>query len=138
MAWLNARPEKAESDKSKAPAPSRREQLEAVGTYHPPMPPCDAHYLVDHLFEIGPTAPAGAGEGAISHVDLAAWMGNTGICLNAWEARTLRRLSMDYLGESHKATKRGHPAPWQAEGLVVDQLVNDIDMKNALRGLAKL
>lgn len=112
--------------------------MEKDGIDEPPMPECDAYYLAAYLFEIGPTAPAGTGEGAISHVDLAAWMGNTGIGLNAWEARTLRRLSMDYLSESHQATKRGHPAPWQAEGLVVDQLVNDIDMKHALRGLAKL
>lgn len=103
------------------------------------MPPCDAHYLASYLFEIGPTSPSSAGEAPVTHSELAAWMGNTGICLNPWEARTLRRLSIDYLNESQKATKRGHPAPWQSQEVVaVDKLVAASVQKNAFRELAKL
>lgn len=73
------------------------------------MPPCDALYLVGYLFEIGPTM----GEGPMTHGEIESWMRNTGIRLNTWEIRTLKRLSLDYLGESHKATERGRPAPWE-------------------------
>ncbi len=102
------------------------------------MPPCDAEYLASYLFEVGPTSPAGVGEGPISHGEIAAWMANTGIRLNPWEARTLRRLSIDYLNESGKATTRGHPAPWQSEDFAIDKAVAANHTKNALRDLAKL
>jgi hypothetical protein len=76
------------------------------------MPPCDAGYLIDYLFEIGPTMAAGMGEATISHSELSAWQHNTGISLNSWESRMLKRLSLEYLGESHKARSPDHPAPW--------------------------
>lgn len=34
----------------------------------------------------------------ITHADIAHWQANTGININAWEARTLRRLSREYVG----------------------------------------
>lgn len=111
-AWLNAVPEKAESDKSKAPEVSRREALKRGGILEPGMPSCDAPHLVAWLFEIGPTLPAGMGEGPLTHGELQSWQLNTGIALQSWETRLLRRLSLDYLNESHKARARDCPAPW--------------------------
>lgn len=104
----------------------------------PALPPCDAPYLADYLFEIGPSASGGMGDGPIGHGDIAAWMANTGIRLTPWEARTLRRLSVDYVAESHKATKRNCPAPWQSDEFEVDKAVAGNVTKNALRDLAKL
>lgn len=95
------------------------------------MPPCDALHLAGYLFDIGPTS----GDGPISHGDIASWMANTGIKLNPWQALTIRRLSVDYLNESYRATKRGAAAPWQS-GISHEKPVNDT--KNALRNLAKL
>jgi hypothetical protein len=76
------------------------------------MPPCDAPYLVEYLFEIGPTMAAGMGNGPLTHGEIASWQNNTGIDLNAWETRTLKRLSLDYLGESQRATARDAMPPW--------------------------
>lgn len=137
-AWLNARPEKVDGDKSKAPELTRRQQLEKDGIDNPEMPPCTAHYMVAFFFEVGPCASSGMGDAPLSHSEIAAWMQNTGIRLNPWEARTLRRLSIAYLNESQKATKRGHPAPWQSDGVAIDKIVAANSMKNALRDLANL
>lgn len=77
------------------------------------MPECDARYLADYLWEIGPTMPAGMGAGPISHSDIQHWQSNTGIALSAWEARTLRRLSIDYLNASHLARSPFSDPPWE-------------------------
>jgi hypothetical protein len=69
-------------------------------------------HFVNYLYELGPTVAAGAGEGPITHLEIAAWQGNTGIALEGWESRLLRNLSLAYLSESHKATKPDCPAPW--------------------------
>lgn len=110
-------PEKSESDKSKTPEISRREKLKKklkLGDAEElDMPPCDAHYLVGYLFEMGPTLPSGLGDSALTHGEIAAWQSNTGIELNAWESRTLKRLSNDYMSEARQANKIDRPAPWQ-------------------------
>ncbi len=77
------------------------------------MPPCDAAFLASYLFEMGPTLPAGPGEGPLTHLEIASWQRNTGIELDSWQARMLRRLSQDYANESAKAKERDCPAPWQ-------------------------
>ena len=105
-------PEKPKSDKSEGAEISRRETLKAGGIEEPAMPPCDAEFMVAYLFEVGPTVAAGMGAGPITHGDIADWQSNTGIELDAWQARTLRRLSLDYLAESHKASKPDCPPPW--------------------------
>ncbi len=76
------------------------------------MPPCEALYLAGWLFEIGPTMVAGMSEGPLTHGEIESWQRNTGISLNTWEARILKRMSIDYLSESRKATERGYPSPW--------------------------
>lgn len=128
-------PEKADGDSNKAPDVSRREALKKKGIDPPEMPPCDAPHLVAWLFEIGPTQPAGMGEGPLTHGELASWQANTGITLQSWEARLLRRLSLDYLDQSHKARARDCPAPWG------DAPVPNLKAertRDALRALAKL
>lgn len=137
-AWLDARIKKAAGDKSDTPELTRREHLAKDGIETPVMPPCSAQYVLGYLFEIGPTAAVGMGEGPITHSEIAAWMGNTGIRLSPWEARMLRRLSVDYLRESSRATQRGHPAPWQSKAIDVDKLVASSNTKDAIRNLLKL
>lgn len=72
------------------------------------MPPHDAEYITAYLFEIGPTM----GDTALTHTEIAHWQRNTGIELDAWETRFVKRLSVEYLAESHNATKSAAPSPW--------------------------
>lgn len=76
--------------------------------FSPEMPPVEARYLIDFLFEIGPTI----GEQALTHGEIEAFQRNTGICFTGWESRTLKILSNEYLSESWKARKREARAPW--------------------------
>jgi len=130
-AWLNATPERPKNDKSDKPRLSRRESLKN----EPDMPPVEgAGYLLEYLWEIGPAVSTGIGAGPVSHEELLAWQSNTGIELSAWEARTLRRLSCDYLSESHAAEKRDAKAPWRP----ADAKPEISDTQQALRALANL
>ena len=72
-----------------------------------------ADYLLGYLFEIGPTVAAGMGAGPIEWPHINAWCERIGIDLEPWESRFLRRLSLEYLSESHKAEKRDARAPWR-------------------------
>lgn len=68
--------------------------------------------MLGYLFEVGPNTWAGMGEAPISHAEIQAWQHNTGIALSAWEARTLRRLSVAYVDQLHKSRDPQCPAPW--------------------------
>ena len=85
--------------------------MEADGI-EPDMPDIDARYLVDYLFEIGPTMVAGMGEAPLSAQEIKAWQDLCGIDLQPWEFRLLRRLSRDYLAESYKAENPACPPPF--------------------------
>ena len=100
----------------------------------PEMPPCHAPHMVGYLFEIGPTMAAGMGNGPITHGEIESWQRNTGITLDAWESRTLKRLSLEYLNESYKSEERDCPPPFQ----LVDMTQENRDavahqIKNAMR-----
>lgn len=54
-------------------------------------------YLLEYLFEIGPTKPAGMGGlVGLDEIDLVAWQSNHGVRLSSWEIKTIRRLSQEY------------------------------------------
>jgi hypothetical protein len=77
------------------------------------MPPIEwGSYLLDYLFEMGPTMAAGMGSGPLTFMEMEAWQRTVGIDLSPLEVRLLRRLSNEYLGESYAATKRDRPAPY--------------------------
>lgn len=78
----------------------------------PTMPDNPLPYIVTWLLEVGPTVPAGMGSGPIGWRDIEAWSALTGTGIQPWEARLLRRLSGDFLSQSHKAEKPDCPAPW--------------------------
>lgn len=126
-------PERAQSDKSDKPLFTRRESLAT----EPDMPAVEgAGYLLSYLWEVGPVVAAGAGSGPVTHEELRAWQSNTGIDLSAWEARTLRRLSCDYLAESRAAEKRDAKAPWRSDTPDVAGVAKT--MQEAIRALAQL
>lgn len=80
--------------------------------YDPPMPLVDAKYLLDYLWEVGPTMAAGMGSGPITHQELQAWQALTGIELKPWENKFLRMLSIEFLVQTSKSEKYDAPAPW--------------------------
>lgn len=91
---------------------SRRERIERDGG-EIEMPPFDeGEYLIAYLYELGPTVAAGMGAGPVTFTEMAAWQAARGFDLAPWEARLLRRLSVDYLAESHRATQRDCRPPW--------------------------
>lgn len=73
------------------------------------MPPAgSAAYLLAHFWQVGPAV----GEHAITSGELRDYQQNMGISLSPWECKTLRRLSIDYLNESQRATKADCPPPY--------------------------
>ncbi|MDQ1834665.1 hypothetical protein [Massilia scottii] len=107
--------EKAEGDKSKEPARSRLQLLRIKGgeDFQPAMPPLDCgEHLVDLLWKWGPTMCTSMGDAPLTHQELSHCQINTGVELSGWEAETLVKLSREYFGESHRATKRDCKPPF--------------------------
>lgn len=111
-AWLNTAPILRDRQ-STGPTLTRLEEArQSLGDddFNPEMPVVVGHdQLASFLWEVGPTT----GGHAITHVDIACWQHNTHIHLDAWEARTLRRLSLEYAGECARATDPNCPSPTQ-------------------------
>lgn len=105
-------PDKADDDKSKAPGKTRLQQMKDAArdeSFEPDMPePGAAAYLLDHFWSVGPAV----GEHALTYAELDRYECRMGISLTPWECRTLRRLSIEYLNEAHRATKRDCPPPF--------------------------
>ena len=77
------------------------------------MPALDCgEHLIDLLWKWGPAMSSSMGESPLTHQEISYCQANTGIELSAWEAETLIRLSREYLGESHRATKRDCKPPF--------------------------
>lgn len=103
--------------------------------YEPEMPPLEgSEYILGYLYEIGPIMSGAMGSGPITHGELCAWQSNTGIRLSPWEVRTLRRLSIEYLNEQHRAGKLGCEPPWKSEDLKPEPSA----VQQSLRALANL
>lgn len=78
-------------------------------------------YLVEYLFQFGPTLAAGMGLGPVTFQEMRAWQDMAGIKLQPWEAALLRRLSGEYADEAHKAVKRDRPPPF-SDSLTIQRL----------------
>lgn len=130
---MSAVPDKAKGDKSEAPEPSRFEAIKAKGI-EPEMPSIDAEFIVGYLYDIGPTM----GDKAISHQEIESWQRNTGIDLDAWQTRTLHRLSVEYLVMSHNAKARDCQPPFKTPDLQPVVSVKTEETRNSLRALANL
>lgn len=92
----------------------RREQNKK--SFMPAMPPVTVgRYLLDYLFELGPAVPNGMGSSPVPFSEIDKWSELTGIPLQPWEVRTLRRLSQDYVNEAGAATKHDAEEPWDTQ-----------------------
>jgi hypothetical protein len=130
-------PELPEGQKRRgAPQKPRREQIEDDGR-EPLMPPLDwGDYLVEYLFEIGPTLPTGMGSAPLTPPVIESAQRLLGIEFQPWEARLLLRLSREYLAESLKATKDGCPPPWvDSENAEADRIATAKRLEQAMMDL---
>lgn len=97
------------------------------------MPQCAAVYLVNYLIEMGVTK----GDIALPLCEIESWQRQSGIELQPWEVRFVKRLSEAYLSESHTARDPDAEAPWADAPYVVAtprQTANRL--KAAMRSLA--
>ncbi|WP_051971855.1 hypothetical protein [Massilia sp. 9096] len=109
-AWLNAAPKPPKGDNT--PSKSRRETLEGEGI-EPELPPLEwGGYLVEYLFEFGPTTATGMGSVPVEPQCIESWQRQTGLNLSPWEFLTLQRLSKEYAAEASNATEPDRFAPF--------------------------
>ena len=127
-AWLHAVPKEAKT--SRLDSLKLEEKIVS-------MPLVSAPHIIDYLYEIGPTLAGGMGGVPLSHLEIDAWQRNTGIDLDAWEARFLVRLSREFLAESHKAEAKDRPAPWTEVPVEVDRDQVSRSLFNALESMRK-
>lgn len=99
MAWLNTIPD---GDKS-----TRQSWLEANG-YEVVYPECDADYILVYLQEIGMSL----GDQPLNFSEIRAYQDVTGIDLQSWESRIIKRLSVAYLSESNLAKSQDRESQW--------------------------
>lgn len=131
---MNAVPEAPErapgKPSAKLPPPvSRRDAFKRRGA-EVQMPPIQwGGYILDYLFEVGPTMPSGMGSGPLTFSEIEAWQRAVGIRLSPFEAQLLRRLSVEYFGESHSATKADSPPPYGVSLRLVEVSQKEINRK---------
>lgn len=91
--------------------------------------------MLTYLFDCGPVLNTGSGMAPLTHQELQAWQHNTATPLTPWEARALRRLSQEYLGELIAAESPGRPPPWEGAEDVVKR-VTAANLRSAIGDLA--
>ncbi len=102
--------------------------MELDGIESPDMPECEAVYIIGYLSEVGPMQ----GDGPITHGEIEAWQRNTGIDLDAWEARTLRTISAEYASWHYRATDPLEPSPW------VPEEMSEVNREAAARNIGSI
>lgn len=88
-----------------------------------------APHVTEWWLDIGPSISGDAGERPIEWRDMAAWEHFTGIELDTWEARTIRRLSRVYLSQRYDAKKPDCPPPYSGKK---DEIIGQRDKVAAL------
>jgi hypothetical protein len=141
-AWLDATMDRPEGDQKSART-SRLRRLRADmknDNYMPEMPPVEVGaYLLNWLFDAGPTMPGGMSTSVLTSAELQAWQHNTGNRMTPWEARTLRNLSAAYVAELLEAANPKRSAPWHPEDMPdEDKKATAQSMRESLRSMAGL
>lgn len=87
------------------------------------MPPLGGGaYLIEILFEVGPSKTSGmGGHSAIDDVDLAAWMANQNVRLTPWEAKAIRQISREYAAMLSEAVEPNTPPPWVDPNIMTEE-----------------
>jgi hypothetical protein len=100
LAWIDAVP-----DESKL---SRRDFFEKDGL-EIVFPEVRAYYLIEHLFDIG----ISIGDHSITYSEIEAWQRLSGVELQPFEARFLKKLSEAYLSAAREAADNDAESPWE-------------------------
>lgn len=99
------------------------------------MPECAAPYLLDYLFELG-ICPGGE---PLTHGEIKSWQDNTGIELDAFEARTIKRLSTAYTEEHAQANDIESETAWtEAPWYMRAGYIKGMKLKESIRKAAGL
>jgi hypothetical protein len=139
LAWLGSAPQepakKQLSGEKQSEPVSRIARMEADGVV-PVLPPNSAPHLVQYLMEMGPVESTGMENGPISWGEMTDWCERTGVDLMPWQAKLIRRLSIDYLGEMRRAREPDCPAPWG--GMTADRRATvEAKLRAAFGGMAQ-
>lgn len=102
------------------------------GIPRPPMPPVTAMHIFEWLMEVGPTDSGAMGRGPVSWSAIRDWKEATFQPLSAWEARLLRKMSVEFLTESHLAEEASRPAPWTQAPAEIDREANERQLRAVL------
>lgn len=134
LAWLRAAPEVKRRGKGAPPEPVSRAKAMKDKGETPLLPPNPAPYLVNWLFDIGPSSGM---DSAISWQDMEAWERINGVFLEPWEAKILRDLSRQYLYEGQEARRLDRAAPYNGETADIIERRQSVDQKirSAFSGL---
>ncbi len=76
------------------------------------MPVIRTPWIIDMLMDIGPSEPGAMGPVPSSWATIAHWQSCMGADLPPWLARLLRRLSVEFVAEGHRAREHDCPPPW--------------------------
>lgn len=98
----------------------------------PQMPPHSAPHLIRRLTEIGLTETTGMGPAPLSWREIEAWQRATNVRLAPWEARLMRQLSLEYIGESRRAESENCPAPFRTEVTQREREVEEAQLRMVL------
>ena len=138
MAWLAAVPKPPPgSQRAKLRDEERLSRIEELrkNRIPPPMPPNPAPHIVNRLIEMGLTEAAGMGVAPLSWREIDAWCARTGVDLDPWEARLIRRLSAEYLAEGRRAESETCPPPWRGEVTPQEMNAEVVGLRAVLSGL---
>lgn len=104
--------------------------------YDPPRPRIKSGAdLIGHLFEVGPVSPGGMGPVPLTFQEIEAWARMTGVRLTAWEVRTLRSLSREYLAELRAAESPGRIPPYSTTTNAQQQVDTAMALRRQMRGV---
>lgn len=134
LGWLHSVPDAPVGAKGKPDTRSRMKRLLDAGR-DLSIPEVRLAYLASYLLEIGPASSGGMGPSPITHLEIRAWQENTRIELTPWEARTLRLLSREYVGELSAATDPNRLAPHVPDEIDTGKVAKDL--RSAIAGMAK-
>ena len=136
--WLNTPPTDKKKDITKGLTRLQKKRDELGDELHEPdMPGIEGfEHVLEHLWDCGPALGGSMGAGPLTHLEIAAWQANTGIEIGPWEARMLRRLSIEYLDWSRKAADPDCPSPLTPPELTAEERVSvSSRVQNAFRAL---
>lgn len=101
----------------------------------PKFPRCILYYLIEYLSEMGPCNESGMGLTPLTHLEMRAWQQNSGIDLTPWEVRALRRASVAFRNQTHKARDRNAPPPFDSDQIGDwKQRAMELNMRNFFAG----